>query len=289
MSSNNHDDSWKDSRLTCEYVPPDDYDERYDYDSLLLTTENAAFLTDDECDFVPSAPPFDPEHHLRVASPPRSRSYCDDPSWESITCANCQQFESANYSYTHDFDTYCCDCALKLFNKVVWKPARMCKPLDIEVTLDECQHCENYTTNQFNDIPCCYNCVYIETLLQNYTVEERTELVLYANDYNLTIEQAIEYQTQCHACSKEISSTQFDHDNHRYCSKWCFDSSEEYYISCFRKGDCLVCDTWRIHEFRENPDKYQMIPVLTAIEALKELSIYNQLNDTLIDLVEYFV
>jgi hypothetical protein len=32
-----------------------------------------------------------------------------------------------------------------------------------------------------------------------------------------------------------------------------------------------------------------MIPVLTAIEALKELSIYNQLNDTLIDLVEYFV
>ena len=155
MSSNtNHDDSWKDSRLTCEYVPPDNYDERYDYDSLLLTTENAAFLTDESAaEIEPSAPPFDPElylrffehgEHLRVASivssSPRSRSYCDDPSPESITCANCQEFESENYSYTRDFDTYCCDCALQLFNKVVWKPARMCMPRDIEVNLFECDN-----------------------------------------------------------------------------------------------------------------------------------------------------
>ena len=111
MSSNtNHDYSWKDSRLTCEYVPPDNYDERYDYDSLLLTTENAAFLTDESAaEIEPSAQPFDPElylrffehgEHLRVASivssSPRSRSYCDDPSPESITCANCQEFESEN-------------------------------------------------------------------------------------------------------------------------------------------------------------------------------------------------
>ncbi len=176
MSSTNHADSWKDSRLTCEYVPPDEYDERYDYDSL-LTTENADFLTDESAatEFIPN-----------------SRSYCDDPSYESITCANCKEFESVNYSYTHDSNvTYCNDCALKLFNKVVYKPVRMCTPKDIEITLSECRHCEIYTTNQFNDIPCCTNCVYIETLFQNYTTEQRAELVLYANKYNITIEEAI--------------------------------------------------------------------------------------------------
>ena len=279
MSSNNTTDE---TRLIRWGPTSYEYDERYDYDSL-LTDENAAILTDE------NATEIDPEFIERL---PVSRSYCDDPSSEIITCANCQQFESMNYSYTHDSNTtYCGDCALQLFNKVVYKPARMSITTDIVINLYECHRCGIKTYQQFNAIPCCHKCAHFETLLHNYTAEEQHELVLYANEYNLTIEESIEYQTQCHACSKELPSifAQIDHENHRYCSKWCFESSEEYYIPCFRKDGCLVCNTWYIHEFRENPDRYRVIPVLSAIDALKELYIYNQLDDSLIDLVEYFV
>jgi hypothetical protein len=85
-------------------------------------------------------------------------------------------------------------------------------------------------------------------LLSKYSEQQQTDLCAYAQNYCLTITQAIEYQTCCHNCGREIQDGKFDDINHQYCNKRCFKYTEDYYYPCFREGNCLVCSTWQYHE-----------------------------------------
>jgi hypothetical protein len=78
-------------------------------------------------------------------------------------------------------------------------------------------------------------------LFGQYSSEEKIQLARYAEEHNLTMEEALDYQTHCHCCGKIVENAVFD-ENHQYCGKRCWDTCEEYRYSCFRKGDCKVCE-----------------------------------------------
>jgi hypothetical protein len=92
-----------------------------------------------------------------------------------------------------------------------------------------------------------------EELLLQYQVEKQNDLIEYAKTYKLTVKDTIEYQTHGRAG--------------------------------FREGHC---NNWYENEYKTNNQKIDDIPILATIEAFKELRIYNQLDDSLIDLYKYF-
>jgi hypothetical protein len=100
MSFNNDDikidmdkDDWRSTRLTCEYVPPQEADPQFDYDSLMF------------CEI-----------------------YESDASkivlYKTIKCAYCNCFEEESISLTFNQNTYCNDCASKVFGINVQNPAK---------------------------------------------------------------------------------------------------------------------------------------------------------------------
>jgi hypothetical protein len=86
-----------------------------------------------------------------------------------------------------------------------------------------------------------------EDLLEEYHVEKQNALLEYAQTYELTVKDAIDYQTHCHACGSNVEGD-FSGVAHSYCKKYCFESCEIYYLPCFRKGDCKVCNNWYENE-----------------------------------------
>ena len=92
----------------------------------------------------------------------------------------------------------------------------------------------------------CRDCYYMEELLQDYTNEQRATLAKYAKEYNISVAEAIEYQTHCHCCGKTVEDPVFHESEHQYCysnisSK---EVCEKFNYSCFRGDDCLVCGIW---------------------------------------------
>ena len=161
----------------------------------------------------------------------------------------------------------------------------------------DCEHCRLET--KWNDLMChhgqwfCGGCTYDALILNEYTEEQKTQLYNYAEEYNISIEEAIEYQTHCHYCGKCIDYPQFDQKEHQYCNKRCWYACEDYWYPCHKEGNCRVCSIWQYHQHREEERKredeilkYNM--VLFAVEAFKELEIYGQFYECIPDLIEYF-
>jgi len=141
---------------------------------------------------------------------------------------------------------------------------------------------------------CFYDrCAYDGLLLEKYTEEEQAQLTNYAEEYGITIEQAIDYQTHCHCCGKTVENPTFDEKEHQYCNKRCWESCEDYWYPCDKGEDCRVCQIWEYNKRRDSLTKHDFEiarcePVLVAIDAFQELRVYAQLYECLGDLFEYF-
>jgi hypothetical protein len=172
-----------------------------------------------------------------------------------------------------------------------------------------CQKCEERFDDETvpNEYDCtlCEVCYYLvpskhqyyptsdESLLEKYTEEQQTDLRDYAEEYNLNMWEAIDYQTHCHCCGKSVEDGIFDGKNHQYCSNKCFEYCEDYWYHCFREKCCRVCGISQYHKNREEKQKRDIeiekyTPVLSAIDAFQDLKIDGQLYECLGDLKEYF-
>ena len=132
-----------------------------------------------------------------------------------------------------------------------------------------------------------------EDALFQYSSEEIADLRWYAEKYDLTMEEAIEYKTHCHTCGKYVENAKFNSPSHQYCGKECYEYCEESFYSCYREGSCRVCSVWAFQKLQdEMREKGEFLaiysPVLTTIDSWKELCVYNQLYECIPDLIEYF-
>ena len=139
----------------------------------------------------------------------------------------------------------------------------------------------------------CLGCAHDADLLEKYTEEQQTDLRNYAEEYNLNIWEAIDYQTHCHSCGKSVEDNIFDGKNHQYCRKKCFEYCEDYWYPCFREKCCRVCGISQYHQSRKQREKRgieieKYTPVLVAIDCFKEVGVHDQLLECFGDLVEYY-
>ena len=179
--------------------------------------------------------------------PVNTRSRCDDtPPTKYITCCNCGAEESEYSSYHYKSSVYCNKCACEVCGQ---KPKSTFK---VEPKTFECTLCtDNHDWQDRNMVdgnlfcgPCYWHLELQPkpTLFGQYSSEEKMQLARYAEEHNLTMEEALDYQTHCHCCGKIVENAVFD-ENHQYCGERCWVTCEEYRYPCFKKGDCKVCET----------------------------------------------
>ncbi len=94
----------------------------------------------------------------------------------------------------------------------------------------------------------CPGCAHEQDLLAPYSIEQCTALRMYAHNYNLTIEEAIDYQTHCHCCGREEKDGLFSERGHQYCRARCQDYIEDFRYKCYRDTECKVCYMWQPEE-----------------------------------------
>jgi hypothetical protein len=166
----------------------------------------------------------------------------------------------------------------------------------VEVDCDRCVSKILYNDSViYNQKRLCEGCVYdcIQDLLAPYSEEQRQEIYKYTEEHNLTIEEAIDYQTHCHCCGNHVENAIIDSENHQYCKKICFNHCEDYWYDCFRGEECKVCEIWAYRTRRDSLTAYDIHlsecePVLATIDAFKELKVHGQIYECLGDLAEYF-
>lgn len=166
----------------------------------------------------------------------------------------------------------------------------------LEVTCDRCVSKILYNESVIYNQKClCEGCVYdyIQDLLAPYSEEQRQEIYRYTEEHNLTIEEAIDYQTHCHCCGNHVENAIIDSENHQYCKKICFEHCEEYRYDCSRGEECKVCEIWAYRTRCDSLTAYDIQlsncePVLATIDAFKELKVHGQIYECLGDLAEYF-
>lgn len=173
-----------------------------------------------------------------------TRCHCDDSPVEYVTCQTCGFEEDALYSYRYKSTVYCNQCALDVCGVLIKKPE---KKFDIEEVMITCDHCgfdEDSRYIQYIDSSkYCNGCALDKLPYETkYSPAQLDELRLYARENNLTIEEAIEYQTHCHNCGKYVKNATFDGQSHQYCKKGCYEYCEEYWYPCYRGDKCLVCN-----------------------------------------------
>lgn len=193
------------------------------------------------------------------STPLMSRCRGDDSPTEYITCCTCGFAECEYYCYHYKSSSYCNRCALEVCGILIEKPNSSFNILSTvapqttcpQTKCDQCfvtVSCED--VNWRDDGFLCQRCTNRAEMLDKYSQEEEIKLIKYSIQNNLTIEQAIEYQTHCHCCGKYVENTGIDEQNHQYCSEYCFETCEDYWYPCFRKGDCRVCQIWQYHQDR---------------------------------------
>ena len=64
-----------------------------------------------------------------------------------------------------------------------------------------------------------------------------TAVCEYANAHQLSIDDALEYLSECHNCGKSLDDN-YDGIGHRYCSERCQYYCEDFHYTCFREGNC---------------------------------------------------
>jgi len=271
---NDNDETWKESRLTCAYDPLYDiYSPLFDFDTL------------QEPDQLPEM----------------TRCRCDDSDPEPyLTCCNCGYLEYEYYGYRYKSSAYCNKCALDICGKLIEKPKNVFPRVHVKKEKNDFAYCDecNYLMLdeekiEYNGDILCSPCVNDAKLLCKYTLEQKLNIRMYAEEYGLTIEESIDYQTHCHCCGKEVNDDIFDAENHQYCKKSCFEHCEDYWYHCFRGQDCKVCKIWEYHTHRASSIEYDIElsncePVLNAIDCFQELQVYPQLYECIEDLVQYF-
>ena len=128
--------------------------------------------------------------------------------------------------------------------------------LDIDDDIYQPTSSPELVVEQQDSVPTHFDqCVVDNELLSKYSEEQQKDLCGYAKRYELTIAEAIEYQTSCHNCGKEVKDGLFDDFNHQYCRAKCFDYCEDFGYPCFREGNCLVCSSWQYHEDRRDENE----------------------------------
>ena len=207
---------------------------------------------------------------LPLVTPRATRCRCDDSEPDYyLTCCNCGFEEYEYYGYRYKSSAYCNECALEVCGKLIEKPKFAFKSLQLEKEARE------------------------DELLSKYSLEECNELRIYAEKHNLTLEEAIDYQTHCHSCGHYVENAIFHGESHQYCRARCFEHCEDYWYECDRGEDCKVCEIW---EYRARQDSLtahdielsDFEPVLATIDCFKELQVYGQLYECIEDLVDYF-
>lgn len=270
---NDNDESWKDTRLTCEYDPLADItDPRFDFDSLQEVKVLCYFGPDcDKC---------------------KAYSGLEEDRYPSL-CEICYNKFTDHEGYCDaDGSGFMCNmCAEDEEKKNFCKNCQEC--FDIKTTPNEydgelCEVCYYLLPNKYQYYPQDG-----EELLDQYSEEQKTDIRNYAEEYNLNICEAIDYQTHCHSCGKSVEHGIFDGKNHQYCSEKCFEYCEDYWYPCFRENCCSVCVIWQYHKNRDSLTAFylnllKLEPVLATIDCFKELGVYGQLYECIEDLVEYF-
>jgi hypothetical protein len=267
------DDSWKDTRLTCEYDPLADIsDPRFNFDDLQEDKILCYFGPDcDKC---------------------KAYSGREEDRYPSM-CEICYNKFTDHEGYCDaDGSRFCCNMcaeqeAKKDFCKKCEEPFGD-KTIPNEYDGEFCEVCYYLVPNKYQ-----YYADDEEELLEKYTEEQRTDLRNYAKEYNLNMWEAIEYQTHCHSCGKSVEDGVFDGKNHQYCKKKCFEYCEDYLYPCFREKCCRVCGIWQYRARRDSLTAHDIElsdcePVLATIDCFKELGVYGQLYECFGDLVDYF-
>jgi hypothetical protein len=109
-----------------------------------------------------------------------------------------------------------------------------------------------------------------------YSADQCRSLRMYACEYKLTMREAIDYQTHCHCCGKEVKDG-FDEISHQYCKKKCFEYCEDYWYPCYREAGCKVCVIWQYRATREEKEE-EMLSIYDfegTGEQLRRLRAYN--------------
>jgi hypothetical protein len=152
-----------------------------------------------------------------------------------------------------------------------------------------CESCNNETKceDKINYIDengpwLCPDCAHESDLLAPYSIDQCTALRMYAYKYNLTIEEAIEYQTHCHCCGREDKDGLFDEMCHQYCRSRCFDYIEEFRYPCYLEAACKVCPNWRYHANDREEKEEETLDIYDfegTGEQLRRLRANNPKND----------
>ena len=222
-------------------------------------------------------------------SPSMTRCRCDDSEQEPyITCYNCGFYEYEYYTYRYKSSIYCNECALDVCGKLIEKPKYAFSRSPVKKEKNDFAYCDylmlDEEKNKCNCDILCSSC---------YNAEQKLNIRKYAEEYNITIEEAIDYQTHCHCCGKQVEDGMFDESNHQYCGSRCFETCEDYWYECFRGEECKVCGIWEYRTRRDSLTAHDIElsdcePVLNAIYCFKELGVYGQLYECIEDLVDYF-
>ena len=269
---NDNDESWKDTRLTCEYDPLSNVsDPRFDFDAL----QEVKIL----CYFGPNCEKC------------KAYSGREEDRYPSM-CEICYNKFTDHEGYSNaDGSGFSCNiCAEEEEKKNLCKNCENCFDDNIipnEYDGEFCEVCYYLVPNKYQYYP------NDEELLEKYTEEQRRDLRNYAEEYNLNIWEAIDYQTHCHSCGKSVEDGIFDGKNHQYCRKKCFEYCEDYWYPCFRESCCRVCGISEYHARRDSLTAHDIElsdyePVLATIDCFKELQVYGELYECIEDLVDYF-
>lgn len=163
----------------------------------------------------------------------------------------------------------------------------------------DCNHslsptdCDEYTCNYEN---CVARPFYGPTseMIDNLSTSDMADLTQYAYDHGVELTRAFQDQHVCRTCKKDVEPQTFG-PSHQFCSARCevIYDTRPFNDSCSRcegrNQNCNECDGDVFRLCREiiKREKDLKTPFISTINALQDLQVYNQLDDTLIDLVEY--
>lgn len=176
---------------------------------------------------------------------------------------------------------------------------------------DQCQNCfanlicEHEDCQHIVCIDCHYTNIYNNcgVLLHNtsdyiyghLSNDDFADLTQYADDYGVSLERAFYEQMRCQECKIDVVPQTFG-PGHQFCSARC-DAKYELkpmldHCRCNGgRSDCKWCggEIYRLNKkiFKKEIGILENEPILATIQSLKDLMVYNLLDDCLVDFVQY--
>jgi hypothetical protein len=150
-----------------------------------------------------------------------------------------------------------------------------------------------------------YNCTYencvarpfygpTSEMINNLSASDMVDLTQYVYDHGVELTRAFQDQHVCRTCKNDVEPQTFG-PSHQFCSARCevIYDTRPFHDSCLRcegrNQNCNECDgdVFRLCREITKREKALKTPFISTINALQDLQVYNHLDDTLIDLVEY--